>query len=84
MRFDVLTLFRDMVAHAAGFGVTGRALERGLWQLATWNPRDFAADNYRTVDDRPYEGPAGETFTVTLDPREASGPVAATWVSLRD
>ncbi|MBK6601687.1 MAG: tRNA (guanosine(37)-N1)-methyltransferase TrmD [Betaproteobacteria bacterium] len=59
MRIDVVTLFRDMVAHAAGFGVTGRALERGLWQLATWNPRDFAADNYRTVDDRPYGGGPG-------------------------
>jgi hypothetical protein len=37
-----------------------------------------------TVDDRPYEAPAGETFTVTLDPRMALGPVAATRVSLRD
>jgi tRNA (guanine37-N1)-methyltransferase len=59
MRIDVVTLFRDMVAHAAGFGVTGRALERGLWQLSTWNPRDFATDNYRTVDDRPYGGGPG-------------------------
>jgi len=59
MRFDVVTLFPDMVAHAAGFGVTGRARSRGLWQLATWNPRDFAFDNYRTVDDRPYGGGPG-------------------------
>jgi tRNA (guanine37-N1)-methyltransferase len=59
MRFDVVTLFPDMVARAARFGVTGRALERGLWQLATWNPRDFATDAYRTVDDRPYGGGPG-------------------------
>lgn len=59
MRIDVVTLFGDMVAHAAAFGVTGRALERGLWQLATWNPRDFARDNHRTVDDRPYGGGPG-------------------------
>ena len=41
------------------FGVTGRALERGLWQLQTWNPRDFTQDNHRTVDDRPYGGGPG-------------------------
>ena len=59
MRIDVVTLFPELVVHAARFGVTGRALERGLWQLATWNPRDFATDNYRTVDDRPYGGGPG-------------------------
>jgi tRNA (guanine37-N1)-methyltransferase len=59
MRFDVVTLFPELVTHAAGFGVTGRALERGLWQLGTWNPRDFTQDNHRTVDDRPYGGGPG-------------------------
>ena len=59
MRFDVVTLFPEMVAHAATFGVTGRALERGLWQLSTWNPRDFTQDSHRTVDDRPYGGGPG-------------------------
>ena len=42
-----------------GYGVTGRALERGLWQLGVWNPRDFTTDVYRTVDDRPYGGGPG-------------------------
>jgi len=59
MRIDVVTLFPEMVEHAARFGVTGRARERGVWRLATWNPRDFAMDNYRTVDDRPYGGGPG-------------------------
>lgn len=59
MRIDVVTLFPAMVEHAATFGVTGRARERGLWQLGTWNPRDFATDNYRNVDDRPYGGGPG-------------------------
>ena len=59
MRIDVVTLFPEMVGHAARFGVTGRALERGLWRLGVWNPRDFAADSYRTVDDRPYGGGPG-------------------------
>src|SRR5690606_8049387 len=59
VRIDVVTLFPEMVAHAAGFGITGRALERGLWSLGTFNPRDFATDSYRTVDDRPYGGGPG-------------------------
>ncbi len=59
MRIDVVTLFPDMVAQAAGFGVTGRARERGLWHLGLWNPRDFTADNHKTVDDRPYGGGPG-------------------------
>jgi tRNA (guanine37-N1)-methyltransferase len=59
MRIDVVTLFPELVDHAAAFGVTGRGRERGLWQLATWNPRDYATDNYRTVDDRPYGGGPG-------------------------
>jgi len=59
MRIDVITLFPELVHHAARFGVTGRALERGLWQLGVWNPRDHAVDNHRTVDDRPYGGGPG-------------------------
>ena len=59
MRIDVVTLFPEMVTHAASFGVTGRAQSRGLWHLGTWNPRDFAVDNHRTVDDRPYGGGPG-------------------------
>lgn len=37
-----------------------------------------------TVDDDPYESPAGDTFTVVLDPRTGTGPVPATRVSLND
>jgi len=59
MRIDVVTLFPEMVEHAARFGVTGRARERGLWRLGVWNPRDYATDNHRTVDDRPYGGGPG-------------------------
>lgn len=59
MRIDVVTLFPELVTIAAGFGVTGRARERGLWQLGVWNPRDFTDDAHRTVDDRPYGGGPG-------------------------
>ena len=57
--FDVITLFPEMFAAVAGHGITRRASERGLWRLALWNPRDFADDHYRTVDDRPYGGGPG-------------------------
>jgi tRNA (guanine37-N1)-methyltransferase len=57
--FDVVTLFPEMFAALSGFGITGRAQERGLYELNCWNPRDFAEDRYRTVDDRPYGGGPG-------------------------
>ena len=59
MRIDVVTLFPEMIEQAVRFGVTARARERVLWQLGLWNPRDFARDNHRTVDDRPYGGGPG-------------------------
>jgi tRNA (guanine37-N1)-methyltransferase len=59
MRIEVVTLFPEMVHNAARYGVTGRALERGLWSLACRNPRDYASDAHRSVDDRPYGGGPG-------------------------
>ncbi|MGQ0654999.1 MAG: tRNA (guanosine(37)-N1)-methyltransferase TrmD [Betaproteobacteria bacterium] len=59
IRFDVVTLFPEMFAAITASGITSRALEKGLWSMTTWNPRDFAKDNYRTVDDRPYGGGPG-------------------------
>ncbi len=58
-RFDVITLFPDMVHDAARYGVTGKAIERGLVDLTLWNPRDYTHDVHRTVDDRPYGGGPG-------------------------
>lgn len=59
MRFDVVSLFPEMVSDAAAYGVTGRAIERGLVGLSAWNPRDYTHDKHRTVDDRPYGGGPG-------------------------
>jgi tRNA (guanine37-N1)-methyltransferase len=78
IRFDVVTLFPEMFAAITGSGITSRALEAGLYSLTTWNPRDFAADNYRTVDDRPYGGGPGmvmlaEPLEVTLNAVKTSG-----------
>lgn len=59
MRFDVVTLFPEMVTAAAHCGVTGRAIERNIVSLSVWNPRDYTHDRHKTVDDRPYGGGPG-------------------------
>lgn len=59
MRFDVITLFPEMITQAAHYGVTGKAIQHGLVDLAVWNPRDYTYDKHRTVDDRPYGGGSG-------------------------
>ena len=59
IRFDVVTLFPEMITNAASYGVTGRAIEREIVSLSTWNPRDFTQDKHKTVDDRPYGGGPG-------------------------
>ena len=59
MRIDVVTLFPDLVRQVAECGVTGRAVQRELLALHTWNPRDYTHDRHRTVDDRPYGGGPG-------------------------
>lgn len=59
IQFDVVTLFPPMFDAVTECGVTGRARDKGLYQLVLWNPRDFAANSYRTVDDRPYGGGPG-------------------------
>lgn len=59
LQFDVVTLFPAMFDAVTELGVTGRARERGLYQFVAWNPRDFAANAHRTVDDRPYGGGPG-------------------------
>jgi tRNA (guanine37-N1)-methyltransferase len=78
IRFDVVTLFPEMFAAITGSGITSRALEAGLYSLTTWNPRDFTADRYRTVDDRPYGGGPGmvmlaEPIERTLDAVKTAG-----------
>ena len=64
MRIDVITLFPESVDELTGLGVTGRAIRDGKVELKTWNPRDLARDNHRTVDDRPYGGGPGMVMAV--------------------
>ncbi len=59
MRIDVLTLFPEFIAAAAGVGVVGRAQQRGLIEVVSWNPREFTFDNYRRIDERSFGGGPG-------------------------
>ena len=56
MHIEIVTLFPELVEAAASYGVTGRARERALWTLGTTNPRDFAADRHKSVDDHRVPG----------------------------
>jgi len=64
MRFDVISLFPDMVRQMTETGVLGRAFQRQLLELHCWNPRDYTHDKHRTVDDRPYGGGPGMLMKV--------------------
>ena len=64
MRIDIITLFPDFIRQAVAFGVLGRACERGLLQVETWNPRDYAEGGYRRVDDRPFGGGPGMVMMI--------------------
>ena len=59
MRLDVVSLAPEALAPLQGLGVIGRAMAAGIAELHTHNPRDYATDNYRKVDDEPYGGGAG-------------------------
>ncbi len=79
MRIDVVTLFPEMIRAVTAFGVTGKAVERGILEVHTWNPRERATDRHRTVDDRPYGGGPGMVMKVeplrsTLREARAAAP----------
>ena len=59
MKVSVVTLFPEMFAAVSDYGVTGKAAGSGLLQIGTVNPRDYATDRHRSVDDRPYGGGPG-------------------------
>ena len=59
MRFDVVTLFPELFTPLLTSGITRRAYESGQVDVKLSNPRDFAAGNYKRVDDRPFGGGPG-------------------------
>lgn len=63
MQLDIVSLFPPMFEALTNYGVTRRAFEQNICTLAHWNPRDFATDNYRTIDNRPFGGGPGMVMT---------------------
>ena len=59
MHFNILTIFPEMFPGTLSGGVVGRALERGVWSYDAINIRDFAINNYGSVDDEQFGGGAG-------------------------
>ena len=59
MRFDILTLFPDMIENYCSQSILKRAQERNILEVNTVNPRDFSLDKHKKVDDTPYGGGAG-------------------------
>ena len=75
MKVGVATLFPEMIEGALDHGVVGRAKQNGQLELTLANPRDWAADKHRTVDDRPFGGGPGMVMT--------PGPLSAAVQSLK-
>ena len=59
MRFDILTLFPDLVLHVLGESIIGRAQKSGAISVHAHNIRDYSEDKNRRVDDTPYGGGKG-------------------------
>ncbi|HCT40335.1 MAG TPA: tRNA (guanosine(37)-N1)-methyltransferase TrmD [Moraxellaceae bacterium] len=70
MWVGLISLFPDMFRAVTESGITSRAVKNGLLTLESWNPRDFAEDNYRRVDDRPYGG--GPGMVMLIEPLQRS------------
>ncbi len=75
MRFDILTIFPELFAPHLTHGVTRRAFDSRQVDVRLWPLRDFAEDNYRRVDDRPYGG--GPGMVMLAEPLEKAFAAAA-------
>ena len=64
MNIYLITLFPELIQQATEFGVLGRAIKQQQLKLTCFNPRDYANDKHRTVDDRPYGGGPGMLMKV--------------------
>lgn len=59
MKFDVMTLFPEMIEQACSHSIMKRAIDSGVIDISTINPRDYTLDKHKKVDDTPYGGGAG-------------------------
>ena len=59
MRFDVLTLFPELIQSHMNFSIMKRAVDEGIIHVTARNPRDYTLDKHKKVDDTPFGGGAG-------------------------
>ncbi len=59
MKFDVITIFPEIIQGYIGESILKRAQQKKLIKITTHNPRKFSTDKHKTVDDRPYGGGPG-------------------------
>ncbi len=74
---SVIAAFPELVEQACRVGVTGRALERGLWRFQGFSLRDFATDARKTIDGRPAGG--GPGMVLMPAPLRAATAAARAW-----
>ena len=75
MRIDLVTLFPEMFTGVFGASIIGRAVERGILDIAYTNFRDYSTDKHRHVDDTPCGGGAG----MVLKPEPIYAAVRDVW-----
>ncbi len=80
MHFNILTIFPEMFPGTLAGGVVGRALEKGVWSYNIINIRDFAINNYGSVDDEQFGGGVGmvmrpDVLGAALDSIENPGQI---------
>ena len=63
MRFDILSVFPDMVRPALSESMIGRAVDKGILDIKLHNIRDYTKDKHRRTDDTPYGGGWGMVMT---------------------
>lgn len=69
MWFGIISLFPE-IFQSLNSGITNRAAKENLIQYNFWNPRDFATDKHKSVDDRPYGG--GPGMVMMAEPLQAA------------
>ena len=77
MKIALISLFPEMFAALTDYGISGRAVNQGLVEVANFNPRDYTEDRHQTVDDRPYGG--GPGMVMMIEPLRRAIAAAKQW-----
>jgi tRNA (guanine37-N1)-methyltransferase len=78
MKIALITLFPEMFEALTGYGISGRAVNQGLLELSSFNPRDYTDDPHSVVDDRPYGG--GPGMVMMIEPLRKAISAARDWI----